>query len=257
MTGVSRTAKPPRRVERNEEHQVEGRDPGRGVVVAGRLGRPDVRADGGTGRRHRCRRSTRRAARCRSAACIGTRCWRSIARPARRSGNASRAKRSRTKASHQDNGTWASSSAITDGQHVFAYFESRGLYAYDMNGKLVWQADFGDKKMRNEFGEGSTPVLHGNTLVVVWDHLDQPFIRDRARQERPARNCGASIARRWTRWAHAAGRRARRPAQVIVTAMNTRPQLRPRDRQGRLGGPGHDDERDSVAGVRRRHGVHR
>ncbi len=77
-------------------------------------------------------------------------------------------------ASHQDNGTWASSSAITDGTHVFAYFESRGLYAYDMNGTLIWQADFGDKKMRNQFGEGSTPVLAGNTLVVVWDHLDQP-----------------------------------------------------------------------------------
>ena len=77
-------------------------------------------------------------------------------------------------AAHGDNGTWASSSAITDGQHVFAYFESRGLYAYDMNGKLIWQADFGDKKMRNQFGEGSTPVLHGNTLVVVWDHLNQP-----------------------------------------------------------------------------------
>jgi len=77
-------------------------------------------------------------------------------------------------AAHGDNGTWASSSAITDGQHVFAYFESRGLYAYDMSGKLVWQADFGDKKMRNQFGEGSTPVLHGNTLIVVWDHLNQP-----------------------------------------------------------------------------------
>jgi outer membrane protein assembly factor BamB len=25
--------------------------------------------------------------------------------------------------------------------------------------------------MRNAFGEGSTPALHGNTLVVVWDHL--------------------------------------------------------------------------------------
>jgi outer membrane protein assembly factor BamB len=77
-------------------------------------------------------------------------------------------------AAHGDNGTWASSSAITDGQHVFAYFESRGLYALDMNGKLIWQTDFGDKKMRNQFGEGSTPVLHGNTLIVVWDHLDQP-----------------------------------------------------------------------------------
>jgi outer membrane protein assembly factor BamB len=77
-------------------------------------------------------------------------------------------------AAHGDNGTWASSSAITDGEHVIAYFESRGLYAYDMNGKLIWQADFGDKKMRNQFGEGSTPALFGNTLIVVWDHLNQP-----------------------------------------------------------------------------------
>jgi outer membrane protein assembly factor BamB len=73
-------------------------------------------------------------------------------------------------ASHQDNGTWASSSAVTDGQHVIASFESRGIYCYDMNGTLVWRKDLGDKQMRNEFGEGSTPALHGNTLVVVWDH---------------------------------------------------------------------------------------
>jgi outer membrane protein assembly factor BamB len=75
---------------------------------------------------------------------------------------------------HGDNGTWASSSAITDGEHVIAYFESRGLYAYDMTGKLIWQTDFGDKKMRNQFGEGSTPALYKNTLIVVWDHLNQP-----------------------------------------------------------------------------------
>ena len=74
-------------------------------------------------------------------------------------------------ASHQDNGTWASASAITDGQHVIASFESRGIFCYDMQGALVWQKDLGDKKMRNEFGEGSTPALHGDTLVVVWDHF--------------------------------------------------------------------------------------
>lgn len=42
-------------------------------------------------------------------------------------------------------GTWASSSAITDGRYVFAFFESSGLYAYDMRGSLVWQKRFGDK----------------------------------------------------------------------------------------------------------------
>jgi outer membrane protein assembly factor BamB len=74
-------------------------------------------------------------------------------------------------ASHTDNGTWASGSPVTDGERVYAYFESFGLYAYDMNGTLLWEKDLGDKKMRNEFGEGSTPALYGNTLVVVWDHL--------------------------------------------------------------------------------------
>jgi outer membrane protein assembly factor BamB len=79
-------------------------------------------------------------------------------------------------ATHQENGTWASSSAVTDGEHVIASFESRGIYAFDMKGMPVWQVDLGDKKMRNEFGEGSTPALHRNHLVVVWDHQGGSFI---------------------------------------------------------------------------------
>jgi len=79
-------------------------------------------------------------------------------------------------ATHESNGTWASSSAVTDGQHIIAFFESRGLYAYDMDGKLVWEKDLGDKVIRNEFGEGATPALHGNHLVIVWDNLQGSFI---------------------------------------------------------------------------------
>ena len=45
-----------------------------------------------------------------------------------------------------------------------------------MNGKLVWQKDLGDKYMRNEFGEGSTPALHKDRLFVVWDHQKESFI---------------------------------------------------------------------------------
>jgi outer membrane protein assembly factor BamB len=78
--------------------------------------------------------------------------------------------------SHAQWGTWASSSAFTDGERVYAYFDSFGLYAYDMNGKLLWEKDLGDKKMRSEFGEGQTPVLHGNRIVVQWDHQGQSFI---------------------------------------------------------------------------------
>ena len=78
--------------------------------------------------------------------------------------------------SHPQWGTWASSSAITDGERVYAFFDSFGLYAYDMNGTLLWSKDLGDKRMRQEFGEGQTPVLHGNRIVVQWDHQGPSFI---------------------------------------------------------------------------------
>jgi outer membrane protein assembly factor BamB len=78
--------------------------------------------------------------------------------------------------SHNQWGTWASSSAMTDGERVYAYFDSFGLYAYDMNGTLLWQKDLGDKKMRSEFGEGQSPVLFGNKIVVQWDHQAGSFI---------------------------------------------------------------------------------
>jgi outer membrane protein assembly factor BamB len=45
-----------------------------------------------------------------------------------------------------------------------------------MDGKLLWQKDLGDKRIRNEFGEGTSPALHGNHLVIVWDELGQSFI---------------------------------------------------------------------------------
>ena len=77
-------------------------------------------------------------------------------------------------ASHQDNGTWASSSASTDGERVYAWFESRGMFVYDLNGKLIWQKDLGKKNMRNQFGEGSTPALYGNRIIIVWDHIVGP-----------------------------------------------------------------------------------
>ena len=77
---------------------------------------------------------------------------------------------------HNQFGTYASSSAVTDGEVLIASFESRGIYAYDLAGKKLWEVDLGDKQMRNEFGEGTTPALHKDTVVVVWDHQGESFI---------------------------------------------------------------------------------
>ena len=77
----------------------------------------------------------------------------------------------------QPNGSYASGSAVTDGERLYAFFGSWGLYAYDLDGELLWEVDLGDRFMRNAFGEGTTPALHGDTLVVTWDHIGgQSFV---------------------------------------------------------------------------------
>jgi len=45
-----------------------------------------------------------------------------------------------------------------------------------MAGKVQWEKDLGDQRTRNGFGEGGTPALFGNTIVVTWDHEGEDFI---------------------------------------------------------------------------------
>ena len=73
-------------------------------------------------------------------------------------------------------GSWASHSPVTDGKRVFASFGSGGLYALDVSGELLWKADLGDMQSLHGHGEGSSPALHGDTLVVNWDHEGGSFV---------------------------------------------------------------------------------
>jgi outer membrane protein assembly factor BamB len=77
---------------------------------------------------------------------------------------------------HPDHG-FASASPVTDGEVVLTYFGSRGLHCFDMEGNLKWSKDFGHMRTRNSFGEGTSPALRGDTVVVVWDdENDNDFI---------------------------------------------------------------------------------
>ena len=77
---------------------------------------------------------------------------------------------------HHPTGTFASNSPVTDGERVYAYFGSRGLYCFDMDGNLLWEKDLGDMRKRLGFGEGASPALHGDRIIINWDHEGQSFI---------------------------------------------------------------------------------
>jgi outer membrane protein assembly factor BamB len=123
-------------------------------------------------------------------------------------------------ASHQQNGSYASSSAIVDGERVYAWFESQGMFVYDLQGTLLWKKDLGDKKMRNQFGEGSTPVLDGDRLVVVGDQFvpGQSFIV--ALNKRTGDELWRVPRDENDTWATPLVVEANGRAQVIVPAMN-------------------------------------
>lgn len=78
---------------------------------------------------------------------------------------------------HRTYGSFASNSPASDGRRLFAFFGSRGLYAYDLAGTLLWQKDFGVKmRMDQAFGEGTAVTLYDDRLLLHFDHLDRGFL---------------------------------------------------------------------------------
>ena len=75
-----------------------------------------------------------------------------------------------------ETGSLASNSPVTDGEHLYVFLGSRGLHCLDLKGELKWQKDLGRMQTLHSHGEGSSPVLHGDTLIVCWDHEGESFL---------------------------------------------------------------------------------
>lgn len=77
---------------------------------------------------------------------------------------------------HMRYGSFASNTPITDGERLYAFFGSRGLYCYDLNGKLLWEKKFPPMRMRLGFGEGVAPVIDGNKLFLKFDQEEDSYL---------------------------------------------------------------------------------
>lgn len=59
---------------------------------------------------------------------------------------------------------FATGTPIVEGDRVYVNFCRGGVFAFDLEGKEVWQRELG--KYLNSFGAGSSPSIHGNLLLV-------------------------------------------------------------------------------------------
>jgi hypothetical protein len=78
--------------------------------------------------------------------------------------------------------TYASATPATDGRIVVAWFGSQGVYAYDLNGRLLWQVDMGRLNVgaydipTYEWGTASSPIIWNNLVILQCDTQDDSFL---------------------------------------------------------------------------------
>ncbi len=68
----------------------------------------------------------------------------------------------------------ASATPATDGERIYVSFGPRGLFAFDFNGKLVWQRDLGP--MDPYHGAAGSPLLYRDRLILYQDQYEASFI---------------------------------------------------------------------------------
>jgi outer membrane protein assembly factor BamB len=72
----------------------------------------------------------------------------------------------------------ASSTPVTDGTLVYAWFGDGQIVALDMNGRLVWQRHLGQDyaPFEIDWGHGSSPILYGDSLILLCDHAPASYL---------------------------------------------------------------------------------
>jgi len=65
--------------------------------------------------------------------------------------------------SHETN-PFCSSSPVTDGERVIAWFGSAGAICFDLDGRELWRRDLG--RQDHNWGYGSSPLLHGDLCIL-------------------------------------------------------------------------------------------
>jgi len=76
---------------------------------------------------------------------------------------------------HRTN-TFASETPATDGELVIAYFGNTGISCYRLDGKQLWTKDLGAFPTQANWGTGSSPVLHGDAVIVQCDNDQSSFL---------------------------------------------------------------------------------
>jgi outer membrane protein assembly factor BamB len=101
--------------------------------------------------------------------------------------------------------TQANSTPVTDGRRLAVVFPTAGLAVLDLDGRVLWKRDLGPLRAGAfndptlEWGFASSPVLHGDTVILQVDVHDGPYLAawDLATGEERWRTARDGVAPSW------------------------------------------------------------
>ena len=72
----------------------------------------------------------------------------------------------------------ASSSPVTDGERVYAWFGNGQIVALDMSGELVWERNLGTEygQFDINWGHGSSPTVYNDTVILICYHQPSSYL---------------------------------------------------------------------------------
>ncbi len=70
----------------------------------------------------------------------------------------------------------ASPSCVTDGKYVYAFFGTPGMFCFDLDGKRIWEHQFGIFTSETHWGIGASPVLFENLVIQNCDNDGPRFL---------------------------------------------------------------------------------
>lgn len=59
---------------------------------------------------------------------------------------------------------YAANSPLTDGEPVYAFLAKSGVFAFDLDGKQLWQADVGTRT--SGWGSAASPIRCGELIII-------------------------------------------------------------------------------------------
>ncbi len=72
--------------------------------------------------------------------------------------------------------SYASETAVTDGQRVYFCFGNLGIFCFDLDGQAVWQHRLTPQETRYGWGTAASPVLHDGRLYYCFDNEVQSYL---------------------------------------------------------------------------------